>query len=189
MHKNILQKQGLWLEYSTLAWNIFGCYILLFLVKSDSVSIFGFGIDSAIEILASIVVIWQLKAVNKSKEKFAEKIIGVSFVILSLYILTQIYFSLTMKIIPQVSVTAIIWLLITALVMFLLAYGKSIVGKKLGNPVLISEAKVTVIDGLLAASVLIGLLLNAYFGLWWADSIASLIIVYYGIREALHTLR
>jgi divalent metal cation (Fe/Co/Zn/Cd) transporter len=43
---------------------------------------------------------------------------------------------------------------------------------------------VTVLDGLLAATVLIGLLLNALLGWWWADPCAALVIVYYAIREA-----
>lgn len=189
MHQKKLLKQGLFLEYITLSWNIVGCIILLFLLNTPSISLFGFGIDSAIEIFASLVVVWQLKAINKSREKLAEKLIGISFVSLSLYILVQVYFSLTDYIHTPVSTTGIIWLFITAVVMFLLAYGKSVVGKKLNNRVLISEAKVTVIDGLLATAVLVGLLLNSYFGLWWADSVASLVIVYYGIREAMHVLR
>ena len=184
-----LLKQGLLLEYGTLLWNIGGCGIVIFLaLKANSLALFGFGIDSVIEILASVIVIWQLKAINKDKEKLAERMIGISFILLSLYILIQAYIAVTKQIHPQPSVLGIVFLVITALVMFFLAYGKKIVGKKLNNPVLIAEAKVTVIDGLLAVAVLIGLLLNAYFGLWWADTVASLVIVYYGVREAVHTL-
>ncbi|MCX6756081.1 MAG: cation transporter [Candidatus Nomurabacteria bacterium] len=135
-----------------------------------------------------MVVIWQLKAINKNNEKLAERMIGVSFILLSIYILIEVYFSLTSGIHSQVSLLGGIWLFVTALVMFALAYGKSVVGKKLDNPVLKAESKVTVIDGLLATSVLVGLLLNAVFGLWWADAVASLVIVYYGIQEAIHTL-
>lgn len=189
MDKNKLLKQGLLLEYTTLAWNIVGCIILLLVLKTNSISLFGFGIDSAIEILASTVVIWQLKAINKDKEKLAEKMIGISFILLSIYILIEVYFSLTQRIHSQVSLLGGVWLFITAVAMFALAYGKSVVGKKINNPVLIAEAKVTVIDGLLAVSVLVGLVLNTYFGLWWADAVAGLVIVYYGLREASHTLK
>lgn len=189
MNTQKLLRRGLGLEYVTLGWNVVGCAILLFFLKAPSLSLFGFGIDSAIEILASVIVVWQLKAVNKDKEKLAEKMIGISFILLSVYILVEVYFSLTGKIHPANSIVGIVWLALTAVAMFLLAYGKKKTGEALGNPVLKAEAKVTLIDGLLATSVLTGLLLNMVFGLWWADAAASLIIVYYGICEAIHVLK
>lgn len=62
-------------------------------------------------------------------------------------------------------------------------------GKQLGNVVLITEGHVTLIDAYLAGAVLIGLILNALFGWWWADPLASLVIVYYGFREGIHAWR
>jgi divalent metal cation (Fe/Co/Zn/Cd) transporter len=85
---------------------------------------------------------------------------------------------------PQHSATGIAWTALTALAMFALASGKRRVGTALGNPVLTHEAEVTVIDGLLATAVLIGLLLNALLGWWWADPCAAFVIVYYAILEA-----
>jgi divalent metal cation (Fe/Co/Zn/Cd) transporter len=73
--------------------------------------------------------------------------------------------------------------------MFLLAAGKGRVGRALGNPVLVTEGRVTFIDGLLAVAVLLGLALNFAFEWWWADPIAGLVIVYYAIREAVHIFR
>lgn len=52
-----------------------------------------------------------------------------------------------------------------------------------------TESRVTLIDAYLAAAVLLGLLLNAVVGWWWADPLAGLVIVYYGIREAKEALR
>jgi divalent metal cation (Fe/Co/Zn/Cd) transporter len=57
-------------------------------------------------------------------------------------------------------------------------------GAALGNPVLLTEGRVTFIDGLLASAVLIGLGLNASVGAWWADPVSGLVIVYYAAREA-----
>jgi divalent metal cation (Fe/Co/Zn/Cd) transporter len=68
--------------------------------------------------------------------------------------------------------------------MFALAYGKAVTGRAIENPVLTIESRVTVIDALLAGAVLIGLVLNAAAGWWWADPVAGFVIVYYGIREA-----
>jgi divalent metal cation (Fe/Co/Zn/Cd) transporter len=52
--------------------------------------------------------------------------------------------------------------------------------------VLLTESRVTLVDAYLVASVLVGIALNALLGWWWADPLAALVIVYYGIREGLH---
>ena len=68
--------------------------------------------------------------------------------------------------------------------MFALASGKARLGTALDNPVLVSEGRVTFVDGLLATAVLIGLVLNAAASAWWADPLAGYVIVFYGVREA-----
>lgn len=77
----------------------------------------------------------------------------------------------------------IIWTAVTAAVMFTLAAGKARTGRALNNPVLQTEGKVTVVDGILAVAVLIGLVLNAVAGWWWADPAAGYVLVYYAARE------
>lgn len=67
--------------------------------------------------------------------------------------------------------------------MFALAAGKARTGAALGNPVLTTEGRVTLIDGLLAAAVLLGLLLNSLVGWWWADPVAGYVLVFYALRE------
>ena len=71
----------------------------------------------------------------------------------------------------------------TAAVMFALAAGKTQTGRALDNPVLRTEGRVTMIDGILAAAVLLGLVLNAWLGWWWADPVAGYVLVYYAARE------
>jgi len=82
-----------------------------------------------------------------------------------------------------------VWLAATVAAMLLLAWGKHRTGKQFDNPVLLTESRVTLVDAYLAASVLIGVALNALLGWWWADPLAGLVIVYYGIREGLHAYR
>lgn len=75
------------------------------------------------------------------------------------------------------------WLVVTILAMAGLAYGKLTTGRVLGNVVLRTEARVTLVDAALAASMLVGIGLNALLGWWWADPMAGLVIVYYGVKE------
>jgi divalent metal cation (Fe/Co/Zn/Cd) transporter len=84
---------------------------------------------------------------------------------------------------PRHSVAGIAWVAVTAVVMFALALGKTRTGQALGNPVLATEGHVTMIDGILAAAVLVGLVLNAGLGWWQADPVAGYVLVYYAARE------
>jgi divalent metal cation (Fe/Co/Zn/Cd) transporter len=184
-----LLRRGLLLEYGTLCWNVVGtAVVLVAALAARSVALAGFGLDSLIEIVASLVVVWQLKASSRNRERRALRIIGVAFVLLALYISVQSIYTLATDSRPRHSLTGIVWLALTAAVMLCLAAGKARVGKKLGNRVLQTEARVTVIDGVLAVAVLIGLLLNALAGLWWADPIAGFVIVFYGAREGWRAL-
>ena len=72
--------------------------------------------------------------------------------------------------------------------MLLLALGKARTGAALHNPVLITEGRVTLIDAYLAGAVLVGLILNATLGWWWADPLAGLVIVFYGVKEGWEAL-
>jgi divalent metal cation (Fe/Co/Zn/Cd) transporter len=67
--------------------------------------------------------------------------------------------------------------------MFALAAGKARTGAALGNPVLRTEGRITLIDGILASAVLAGLVLNATLGWWWADPAAGYVLVFYAARE------
>ncbi|MEO7364177.1 MAG: cation transporter [Candidatus Saccharimonadales bacterium] len=178
-------KQGLWLEYFTLSWNVVSvCVLAIAATRANSIALVGFGIDSSIEILASAVVVWQLRGINKSRETKALKIISVAFACLVLYVLVQALRTLASNSHPLVSHLGMDWLLATFVVMLLLAFGKFKVGKKINNPVLLTEGKVTLIDAYVAGAILIGITLNATLGWWWADPIAGLVIVYYGLKEA-----
>jgi divalent metal cation (Fe/Co/Zn/Cd) transporter len=179
-----LLQRGLRLEYLTLAWNVVGVVVLAVVaVRARSIALAGFGLDSLIEIFASVVVIWELTGAPHERERRALRLIGGAFFVLAVYILVQTAVTLLSGSHPQSSVGGIAWLSVTVVAMLLLAWGKRATGRALGNPVLTKEASVTVVDGLLAAAVLVGLLLNAAFGWWWADPLAGLVIVYYGLKE------
>lgn len=182
--RELLIRRGLWLEYTTLLWNVVGCVIVLASAyTARSVALAGFGIDSVIEIVASVIVVWQLKAVNTDKEQFAERLIGLAFLLLALYLTIQSAVVLLTHFHPRTSLPGIVWLALTLVAMLLLAWGKGRTGRALENPVLQKESKVTVVDGILAAAVLSGIALNALAGWWWADPLAACVIVVYGVRE------
>lgn len=179
-----LLRRGLYLEYATLGWNVVGVVIVATAAfAARSVALAGFGLDSLIEIFASVIVVWQLKGVNQHRERRALRLIGGAFFALAVYILAQEAVTILAGVRPTTSLAGIVWLAATFIAMLLLARGKGVTGQQLGNPVLQTESRVTLIDAALAAAVLIGLVLNAVAGWWWADPLAGLVIVYYGVKE------
>lgn len=179
-----LLRKGLILEYITLFWNVAGVAVTAVAAfRAQSIAIGGFGLDSFIEIGASLIVVKELKRTDNHTHSNSLMLIGSGFYLIALYIFLQTIYLLLNNVHPQVSSVGIGWTALSFLTMLALARGKSTLGSKLKNPILITEGKVTVVDAYLAASIMIGLLLNAIFGLWWADPVSALIIVYYGIKE------
>jgi divalent metal cation (Fe/Co/Zn/Cd) transporter len=185
-----LLRLGLRLEAATLGWNVVGTVVLLIAALSArSVALAGFGLDSLIEIFASIVVVWQLGGGRPERERTALRLIGVAFLLLAIYISAQSIYTLSAGAHPRHSLLGLVWLAATATVMFGLAFGKGRTGRALGNRVLETESRVTFIDGWLAVAVLTGVLLNIVAGWWWADPLAGLVIVIYGLKEGSAALR
>ncbi|MER6385994.1 cation transporter [Streptomyces sp. NPDC001250] len=182
--RQTLLRRGFALEYVTLGWNAVGIFVLaVAAISAKSVALAGFGLDSLIEIGASTVVIWELSGTGEDRQRRALKLIGVGFALLALYLLVQSTFVLVTGFHPHHSPLGIVWTAITAAAMFALAFGKARTGAALDNPVLKTEGRVTLIDGLLAAAVLISLVLNVLAGWWFADPLAGFVLVYYAIRE------
>ncbi|MEN0085561.1 MAG: cation transporter [Leifsonia sp.] len=188
--RHALLRTGFTLEWITLGWNVVGVVVLAVLAAtSASVALAGFGLDSLIEIGASTVVIWELSGTGEHRQRLALRLIGGAFVALAAYLLVQTAVALLTGHRPDGSVGGIVWTGVTAVAMFVLAALKARTGRALGNPVLQKEGRVTMVDGLLACAVLLGVLLNTLLGWWWADSAATLVIVYYAVREAVEIFR
>jgi divalent metal cation (Fe/Co/Zn/Cd) transporter len=183
--RSALLRRGFALEYATLGWNVIGIVVLaIAAITARSVALAGFGLDSLIEIGASTVVIWELSETSGARQQRALRLIGGAFCSLGVYLLVQSTWVLVAGFHPHHSPLGMAWTGITTLLMFALAAGKASTGSALDNPVLKTEGRVTFVDGILAAAVLLGLALNTALGWWWADPAAGYVIVYYAAREA-----
>lgn len=182
--RRTLLRRGFALEYATLGWNLAGIIVLgLAAVAARSVALAGFGLDSLIEIGASIVVIWELSGTGQDRQRRALRLIGAAFALLAAYLAVQSTIVLATEYHSRHSPAGIAWTALTAAVMFALAAGKATTGTALGNPVLRTEGRVTLVDAILATAVLAGLALNAGLGWWVADPLAGYVLVCYAARE------
>lgn len=180
-------KRGLRLEYATLVWNVGGVALLIPLaVINSSAALIGFGVDSGIEIFASLVVLWELTGAPKERERKALNLLSVAFLGSAVYIGVESARKLLSDVRPSPSAAGIAWVTLTVAVMLVLARMKDSTGRNIDNAVLRSEARVTLIDAYLAATVLVGLVLNAAFAWWWADPLAAVAVAAYAIREGVN---
>lgn len=185
-----LLRRGIRLELVTLAWNIVGvCVLAWTAIAAQSVALGGFGIDSLIEIGASVVVVWELTGTGVQRQRRALRLIGGAFGLLAVYLAIQGSLVLAAGHHARQSDLGIAWTAVTAVAMFGLAWGKERTGRALDNPVLRTEGRVTLVDGILATAVLVGLVLNAATGLWQADPAAGFLLVFYAVRECRHIVK
>ena len=176
-------RRGQWLTWVTLGYNsLEGLLSIGAGLFAGSVALVGFGIDSFIEVTASLAAIWRLRVdADVRRRAFAERwalrVIGLCFLALAAYIAVDATRSLIGRAAPDKSLLGIVVATLSLIVMPLLARAKRHVGDALASRAIRAEARQTDICMYLSAILLGGLMLNALFGWWWADSIAALAMV------------
>ncbi len=185
-----LIRRGLRAEYVTLSWNVVGIVVLaVSALSSRSVALGGFGLDSLIEIGASTVVVWELTGRHALGQVRAQRVIAGLFLLIAIYLTGQGIWALAVHHAPRPSGLGIIWTGATVVAMFWLATVKASTGRALEHPVLITESRVTQVDGLLALAVFLGVGANGLWHWWWADAVAGFVIAGYALNEVRHAWR
>lgn len=187
-----LNRRALFLEYATIAWNVGEAVLTIALGSiAASLALIGFGTVSVVEVFASAVVVWHLrKSGGEDQDRItatALRLISVAFALLAIALVVAATNDLVSGRRAGASPWGIAYLAVTAVVMFGLAWLKHSTARQLGSEPLGSEAAVTFLDGVLSVGTLAGLALNAYFGLWWADPVAGLLVALAAANEARET--
>lgn len=192
---------GVWIEVVSLLWMVIEASVAIGVgFATHSVSLQGFGIDSVIELLTGGVLLWRLsleqrggslQAVEQA-ERRAAWVVALSLFALALYIVGDSVYSLLTKSHAESSSLGIGLAIAAAIIMPLLWQSKLRVARRIGSAALKADAACSVTCAYMSFALLVGLLLNAIFGWWWADSLAALALVYFIVqegREALHEAR
>jgi divalent metal cation (Fe/Co/Zn/Cd) transporter len=175
-------RRGRRLEYFTIAWNgVEGLLAVAMGVVAGSISLVGFGLDSFIEVTSGLVLLWRMSVDadvqrRELNERRALRVIGVCFLLLAVYLLYESVTDLLWKRAPDHSVPGIILACVSLVVMPLLSRAKRGVGRAIASAAMHADAKQAEFCSYLSAILLGGLLLNAMFGLWWADPVAGIIM-------------
>jgi divalent metal cation (Fe/Co/Zn/Cd) transporter len=201
--RRTVAERGKRLEYFTIGWNsLEGLVAVIAGTIAGSISLVGFGMDSFIEVTSGATLLWRMSVdadeeSREENERLSIRIVGACFIALALYVTYEAVSDLLGRKPPEHSVPGIVLACVSLVVMPILSSAKKKVGSQLGSTAMKADAKQTDFCVYLSAILLAGLLLNATFGLWWADPVAALIMVpiiakegYDGIRgEPCHDCR
>jgi divalent metal cation (Fe/Co/Zn/Cd) transporter len=155
-------------------------------IVAASIALIGFGLDSAIEGFASVVIVWRFtgwRTLSRRAEERAQKLVAVQFFVLAPYVSVEAVRSLVNADRPDESVVGIALAASSLVVMPLLGRAKQRIGRRIGSSATASEGKQNLLCAYLAAALLVGLLGNAQFGAWWLDPAVALFIAYVAVRE------
>ncbi len=187
--------RGRRLEYFTIGWNALeGLVAVVAGAIAGSISLVGFGIDSFIEVTSGSVLLWRMSVDaevqrRELNERKALRTVGVCFLLLAAYIAYESVLDLWSRRAPEHSAPGIVLACVSLVVMPLLSRAKRKVGHALGSAAMHADAKQTEFCTYLSAILLAGLLLNAFFGFWWADPVAALIMVPIIAKEGIEGLQ
>jgi divalent metal cation (Fe/Co/Zn/Cd) transporter len=182
-----LQRRARLLAWTGNAWHLIEFAVALGAgIAAGSIALVGFGVDSLIEGLSGFVVIWlftgrRLDSVRA--ELHAQRLIAVGYFLLAAYVAAESLRDLASGHHPAVSWIGIGLAAFTAPAMPVLARAKAKVGRALDSSAAVSEAGQNMLCAYLSIALLVGLLLNALAGIWWADPAAALVIAAVALRE------
>jgi divalent metal cation (Fe/Co/Zn/Cd) transporter len=188
-------RRGRWLTWATIGYNCLeGLLAIGSGLLAGSVSLIGFGVDSFIEVSASLTAVWRLHVDRDAgrcarAERLAQRLIGLSFLALAGYVAVEATRSLVTRVEPDASPIGIGIAAASLVVMPLLARAKRRVAARLSSGALSAEARQTEICMYLSAILLAGLGLNAAFAWWWADPVAGISMTPFIAWEGIEGLR
>lgn len=175
------------LAYFTVTYNVLEAVVAISAGRtSGSPALISFGGDSVVESLSALVIIWQFRSdIPEDRERLALRFIAVAFFALTAYVAVDALRALLTGAHPEPSPVGIGLALLSLIVMPTLFAAKRKVGRELGSASVGADSVQTLLCVYLSAILLVGLLLNALVGWWWADPVAGLVIAGIALREGI----
>jgi len=186
-----LVRQAFWLEWLTVAWMVVEAAVAVWSgYVAHSITLLAFGLDSVIEIASAGVLIWRLtvelkngQAFSESVERRASRIGGALLFALAAYIVLSAGWSLWTQRAEEFSMPGFLVALAAIPAMYFLAKQKTAIAERVGSRALRADAVESITCGWLSIMVVLGLTAQYLIGAWWIDSVTSLAIVGFIVKE------
>lgn len=189
--RELLRRRIRWIVAATIAYNLIEAVVAVTAgTIASSAALVGFGLDSTIEVLSAAAVAWQFTRRDPERwEQGTLRVIAVAFFALATYVTVSSATALILRSEPETSPIGIVLTAVSVIVMPFLSLAERRAGRELGSATAVADSRQTLICTYLSAAVLVGLLVNAAFGWWWADAVAGLIIAVFAVREGVEAWR
>lgn len=188
-----LARRAKWLSWASLGYMALeGGVAIVAGIVAGSVALIGFGLDSAIEGFASVVIVWRFtgsRTLSQRAEERAQKLVAIQFFILAPYIAVESIRALVDGSHAETSIVGIALAASSLVVMPYLGRAKQRIGSRIGSSATASEGKQNLLCAYLAAALLVGLLGNTLFGAWWLDPVVGLLIAGLAVYEGRESWR
>jgi divalent metal cation (Fe/Co/Zn/Cd) transporter len=186
-------RKAKWLSWASLGYMALeGAVAIIAGIAAGSIALIGFGLDSAIEGFASVVIVWRFtswRTLSHEAENRAQKLVAIQFFILAPYVGIESIRALLDGHHAEVSVVGIALAASSLVAMPWLGRAKQRIGTRIGSSATASEGKQNLLCAYLAGALLVGLLGNAVFGAWWLDPVVGLLIAGLAIQEGRESWR
>ncbi|MYV17593.1 cation transporter [Furfurilactobacillus milii] len=189
---NMLVRRSIHTEHFSTGWMAFEFLVGLYSgITAHSILLIAFGLDSFLEIISGSTLIWRLRkeanGASQSEINHAERrsslIVGSVLLLLSVYVIGVSLFNLVTHQAADQSFSGIAIAIASVILMPFLTIRKRTLGKSLHSDALVEDGMCNITCAYMAATVLVGGVLTALFGWWWADSVAALVLVYFIASE------
>ncbi len=178
------EERAVRLAWATIVWNVVEAVVAIAAgTAASSIALIGFGLDSTVEVMSAVVIVWQFRGLAEDRERRALKLIAVSFFALAAYVGVQAIIDLLRRSEPRSSTVGIGLAIASLIVMPMLARAKRRNGNAMGSATVVADSNQTKLCAYLSAILLAGLILNATAGWWWADPLAALAIAGLAVNE------
>jgi divalent metal cation (Fe/Co/Zn/Cd) transporter len=175
------------LSWLTLAWmGIEGGVAIAAAVVAGSVALLAFGLDSGIEAMASVIVIWRFtgtRLASPTSERRAQRLVAISFFLLAPYIAFEAIHALVTADRAETSIVGLVLTAGTAIFEPALGVTKRRIGVRLGSSATAGEGTQNLLCAYLAIGVFAGLAANTLFSAWWLDGVVALAIAGWAVVE------
>ena len=186
-------RRARFLSWLSLAWmGAEGAIAITAGALAGSIALISFGLDSAIEGFASLVIVWRFtgsRLLSHAAEERAQKLVAIQFFLLAPYVAFEALHKLWTGEEPGTSWLGIALVTSSVIGMPFLGIAKRRLADKLGSVATRGEGTQNLLCAYLAAAVLVGLLGNALFGLWWLDPAAALVVAAVAVKEGRESWR
>jgi divalent metal cation (Fe/Co/Zn/Cd) transporter len=155
-------------------------------IVASSIALIGFGLDSAIEGFASVVIVWRFtghRMFSAAAETRAQRLVAIQFFVLAPYVAVESVRALLGGEHADTSWMGVGLAVGSVVFMPMLGIAKQRLAEQLGSAATKGEGRQNMLCAYLAGALLVGLLGNALLGAWWLDPTVGLLIAALAVKE------